>query len=94
MSSNHKDSDDDSFVEFYLCHHGCYPQQERDQQYVKDLKKARKDSRERRKDPTLEKQYEEWWRKKCGKDDATLLWKEQMRSMVRFKSKGKGKQST
>ena len=85
MNSDRDNGDDNSFAEFYREHHGCHPNQEIDQQYVKNLKMTRVDSKESRKDSSFEKRYEEWW-KKCGKDNANLFFKEQMRSMVHFKA--------
>ena len=85
---NKEDADDDSFVDFYWQHHGSHPDLEKDRQCVKDLKKARKDSREKRQDANFEKKYEQWW-KKYGKDQHNLILKEQMRSMACFDKKKK-----
>ena len=80
--------DDDSFVEFYRHYLGRHPKHETDQQYVKEMKTARRESKERRNDSKFEKQFEDWW-KKCTKDDVapSLLLKEQLRGKVHFKKK-------
>ena len=80
------ESDDDSFTGFYRQHFGHHPKQESDEQYVKEMETARRESKERRGDPNFEKQYEEWW-KKYTKDDTSpnLLLKEQLRSRIQFK---------
>ena len=92
MTSNSEDSDDDSFVEFYrqLC--GVHPSNESETEYVNALRVARKESKERRKDAEFEQRYEEWWQKKNGNNHASPLWKEQMRSIVKFKTSADQKQ--
>ena len=92
MTSNSEESDDDSFVEFYRQHCGIHPSNESEIEYVNALRAARKESKERRKDAEFEQRYEEWWQKKNGNNHASLLWKEQMRSIVKFKTNADQKQ--
>ena len=87
MTSHLQDSDDDdSFVRFYIQHHGCHPTQEADQLCVRNLKLARAESKDKRKDPHFQKQHEQWWSKFNGTDATNLLLKEQMRTTARFKT--------
>ena len=87
------ESDECSFVEFYKKHHGHHPSKETDKQYVNRLRAARKDSKERRNDIEFQHKFETWWHKKNPNEGGSSLWKEEMRSMVKFQKKTDGKQA-